>query len=119
MNVDYGELLFDDEPALTQEEIDARKEAERKKEFAKKWPTIMRKALSGEPVATTPGPYYVRCGRSLGRGRRCLGRMGHSATCGPEFKNVCDEPLPEEKRCILTVGHRGECLSKLARGAGK
>ena len=108
--MNYDPLAPNPDEQLSPEELAARKEADRKRKFAKDWPIEMRKILGGEPVATTPGPYYVRCGRSLGAAYRCLHRLGHSAPCSPFYANVCDMPLPNSKRCVLNAGHKGNCM---------
>ena len=76
------------EEQLSPEELAAKKEADRKRKFARDWPIEMRKILGGEALKTEYGPYYVRCGRDLGRGYRCFHRMGHSAECSPGFANA-------------------------------
>lgn len=64
---------------LSPEELAARKEADRKRQFARDWPIEMRKILGGEALKTE------------------------------------DAPLPNSKRCILTVGHKGKCLPVFPR----
>lgn len=114
--MNYEPYAPHEEEQLSPEELAAKKEADRKKKFARDWPAEMRKILGGEPVKTNQGPYYVRCGRDLGRGNRCLARLGHSGECAPEFANVCDAPLPKEKRCVLTAGHSKDCMPHFPRG---
>lgn len=84
-------------------------------QFERAWQNIAANLLRGEPIKTESGPYFVRCGRSLGRGKVCLQRLSHSASCAPFFANVCDQPLPNSKRCVLNAGHRGECLPYFPR----
>lgn len=97
----------------------ARATADEKKltpeQFQEVWQRVALKMLRGEPLATEQGPYYVRCGRTLGGGKLCLLRLGHAPhspehECSPNFANICDAPLPKDKRCVLTVGHRGKCM---------
>ncbi len=113
--MNYDPYAPNPDEQLSPEELAAKKEADRKRKFARDWPIEMRKILGGEALKTEYGPYYVRCGRDLGRGYRCFGRMGHSAECSPLFANACDQPLPNSKRCVLTVGHKGKCMPVFPR----
>lgn len=95
------------------------KSAEEKKntpeQFEAMWQNIAAKLLRGDGLQTDVGPIYVRCGRSLGSGKVCLHRLGHSAKCSPNFSNACDLPLPNSKRCVLNAGHKGKCLPVFPR----
>lgn len=84
-------------------------------QFFAAWQQVAAKVLRGDAVQTESGAYFVRCGRRLGGGRFCLHRLGHSASCSPNFANVCDLPLPKEKRCVLTVGHKSKCMPVFPR----
>lgn len=84
-------------------------------QFEGAWQQIAAKVLHGDGMATEYGLYFVRCGRRVGPGKYCLSRLGHSASCGVEFKNVCDLPLPKEKRCVLTAGHKCNCMPVFPR----
>ena len=84
-------------------------------QFAAAWKRCAAKALQGESVKTPEGPVYVRCGRRITAATMCLHRLGHSSSCSPHFANICDAPLPKEKRCILTVGHKSKCMPVFPR----
>jgi hypothetical protein len=84
-------------------------------QFERAWQQIAAKALRGDSMQTDQGTYYVRCGRRLGAGKFCFHRLGHSASCAPNFANVCDAPLPKDKRCVLTVGHKCKCMAVFPR----
>jgi hypothetical protein len=84
-------------------------------EFFKAWQQAAVKLLRGEAMSTESGNYFVRCGRRISRATFCFGRLGHSAPCSPIFANLCDMPLPKDKRCVLTVGHRGKCMAVFPR----
>ena len=99
----WGARTTQDEKKLTLEQ------------FEKAWQNIAAKLLRGDAMQTDQGAYFVRCGRSLGRGKRCLSRLGHSTTCSPEFSNKCDLPLPNEKRCVFNAGHKGKCSPAFPR----
>lgn len=79
-------------------------------QFEAAWQQAAAKVLRGDPMATDGGLYFVRCGRRITAATFCYGRLGHSASCSPTFANICDIPLPKDKRCVLTAGHKSKCL---------
>jgi hypothetical protein len=84
-------------------------------QFEAAWQNVAAKLLRGDAMQTESGAYFVRCGRHLGRGQFCLARLGHSAACSPNFANICDAPLPKEKRCVLNAGHKSKCMPVFPR----
>lgn len=100
------------------EEEDEATRAAKAARFKTTWHRLISVLLRGEPVDTAHGGYYSRCGRSLGRARFCMQRLGHSAECAPVYANICDAPLPNEKRCVFNAGHKGRCLPVFPRGNG-
>lgn len=84
-------------------------------QFEAAWQGEVVKLLRGEPMRAPDGHIFVRCGRKLGAALFCLARLGHSSECAPVFANICDAPLPNKKRCVLTAGHRGTCLPHFPR----
>lgn len=84
-------------------------------QFEAAWRKLATKLLAGESMQTDAGTYFVRCGRKLAAAVFCLQRLGHSASCSPHFANVCDAPLPKDKRCVFTAGHKGKCAPQFRR----
>lgn len=84
-------------------------------QFEAAWQNVAAKLLRGDALSTESGNYFVRCGRRVGAAKFCLQRLGHSASCSPNFANICDAPLPNSKRCILTAGHKGKCMPVFPR----
>ena len=101
----WGARTTKDEKRLTPEQ------------FEKAWQLEARKIFGGEPIKTPDGAYFARCGRSLGGGKLCLQRLGHSVACAPHFGNICDKPMLRGQRCVLTVGHRCGCMPVLPRSS--
>jgi hypothetical protein len=85
------------------------------KQFEAAWQNSASKVLRGEALQTEAGNYFVRCGRLIGPGKWCLHRLGHSVSCSPNFANICDVPLPKDKRCVLTAGHKSKCMPVFPR----
>jgi hypothetical protein len=85
-------------------------------QFEAAWQNVAAKALRGDGISTEAGLYFVRCGRRIAAATFCFGRLGHSAACSPTYANICDLPLPKDKRCIFSAGHKGRCLPVFPRG---